>query len=75
MGLDAGSGSPYVVTDLWPVRRADMLKTILFQPILDKCHTILDRLIRAKVPQYVAEIVVARKIRPALTYAASVASH
>ena len=32
-----------------------------FQPILDKCHSILDRWIRAKVPQYVAEIVVEQK--------------
>ena len=48
-------------------------RAVFFQPILDKCHVVLDRLIRAQVPQYVAELVVARKILPALTYATSVA--
>ena len=56
-----------------PLPLNGLARAAFFQPILDKCHVILDRLIRAHVPQYVAEIVIARKILPALTYATSVA--
>ena len=44
-----------------------------FHPVFDKCHAVLDCLSRAKVSQYVACEVVARKIIPAITYATSVA--
>ena len=44
-----------------------------FEPILDKCHAVLERLIRAKVSHYVAREVVARKVLPAVTYATTVA--
>ena len=56
-----------------PLPLDKLARANFFQPILDKCHVVLDRLIRARVPQYVAEIVIARKILPALTYATSVA--
>ena len=56
-----------------PLPLNGLSRAAFFQPILDKCHVVLDRLIRAHVPQYVAEIVIARKILPALTYATSVA--
>ena len=44
-----------------------------FEPIFNKCHAVLDRLIRAKVSHYVACEVIARKILPAVTHATSVA--
>ena len=56
-----------------PLPLNGLSRAAFFQPVLDKCHIVLDRLIRARVPQYVAEIVIARKILPALTYATSVA--
>ena len=56
-----------------PLPLDKLARAIFFQPILDKCHVVLDRLIRAKVPQYIAEVVIARKILPAFTYTTSVA--
>ena len=56
-----------------PLPLKGLVRFDFFEPIIQKCIIVLDKMINAKVQQHIAAEVIARKVIPALCHATSVA--